>query len=301
VRAFALAVAALGLVACGPDIGEAQPWVDIAEMQGVLAPEWLAPAPLALADMREKLRVVTYNVGKGEDVEGLARSFEDDAELARAQVILVQEIEHHPGEGGSRAARLAARLGMGYVYAPERVEGDGTHGTAILSVFPLENVQVMQLPHVDLPWASAQRIAVGADVMVGSEQFRVITVHLDTRLNIQQRILQLRPAIIDAPERTIVGGDMNTNTYVWADGSIPQLPVESVVGSDHQALALDDYMRCLGFGTPTANSGSTQHTALLDSRLDSIFVRALASRPGTVEREIDLSDHWPLWVDVHDL
>jgi endonuclease/exonuclease/phosphatase family metal-dependent hydrolase len=291
----------LSVAACGPEIGPTQPWVDVDDIQGVLRPEWAdPPAPLVRPDPRERLRIVTYNVHKGENVEGIARSFADDVELAQAQVVMVQEIEDHPGEDGSRASRLAALLGMGFVYAPERVEGDGTHGTALLSVFPLANVQVMQLPHIELPWSSAQRIALGADVVVGSMSFRVVTVHLDTRLNVPQRILQLRPAIIDEPERTIVGGDFNTNTYIWAEGSIPNLPVESVVGADHQALALDDYMRALRFTTPTANSGSTQHTAVLDSRLDSIFVRSLSAQPGRVEREIGLSDHFPLWVDVFD-
>jgi endonuclease/exonuclease/phosphatase family metal-dependent hydrolase len=245
------------------------------------------------------LRVVTYNVEKGADVDGLARAFAQDAELARADLVLLQEIEDHPGEGGARAARLAGKLGMGYVYAPERHAGDGTHGTAILSVFPLANVQVMQLPRVDLPWSKAPRIALAADVVRGDRSFHVITMHLDTRMSIQQRILQIRPAIIDAPPRTVVGGDFNTNPFMWVDGSIPQLPANSVAGID-QAPMFDDYMQHLGFGTPTASSGPTNHTAVQDTRLDSIFVRGLDVAPGQVEREIGLSDHWPLWVDLVD-
>src|SRR6266508_3266747 len=132
-------------------MGDPQPWVPAEDITGPLRPE-LGESPVP-ANARGldlgALRVVTYNVERGEDVEGLAETFDVDDELSHADLVMVQEIESHPGEGGSRAKRLAAKLGMGYVYAPERLQGDGTHGTAILSVYPLRNVQVMQLPHVD--------------------------------------------------------------------------------------------------------------------------------------------------------
>jgi endonuclease/exonuclease/phosphatase family metal-dependent hydrolase len=289
------------LSACTPEMGDPQPWVPIGEMTGPMVPlVGVAPSPVAGRGAADgMLRVVTYNVETGRDVDALAAAFESDDELARADLVMVQEIEDHPGEGGARAARLAQELGMGYVYAPERHEGNGTHGTAILSVYPLVHVQVMQLPRVDLPWSKAPRIALAADVDRGDRTFHVVTMHLDTRMSIQQRILQIRPAIIDAPARTIVGGDFNTNPFSWTDGSIPNLPENSVGGTD-QAPMLDDYMSHLGFETPTAHLGATEHTAVEDTRLDSIFVRGLDVAPGAVEREIGLSDHWPVWVDLVD-
>jgi endonuclease/exonuclease/phosphatase family metal-dependent hydrolase len=294
-----LLVSILLLSACSDEVGASAPWIAWQDIPGALRPEVAAPPePTVARGTDAALRVVTFNVETGRDVEALARAFQDDAELARADVVLVQEIENHPGEGGGRAERLAARLGMGYAYAPERLSGDGTHGLAILSVLPLENVEVMVLPHMEVAWTERHRIALAADVRHGDQVIHLVTVHLDTRLNIDKRILQLRPAVIDAPPCTIVGGDFNTNPYVWADNSIPQLPVDSIVGPDHQALVLDDYMRHIGFATPTAKLGTTNHTAVIDTRLDSIYARDLHVVPGEVEREIGLSDHWPLWVDV---
>ncbi len=295
-------VALLAVSACAPtpEIGDPQPWVPAEDIVGAFRPEIVPAAVPARAHGVQDgmLRVVTYNVERGQNVAGLATWFEKDAELRQADLVMVQEIEDHPGEGGSRTARLARRLKMGYVYAPERINGDGTHGTAILSAYPLSNVRVMQLPHVDLPFSEAQRIALSADVDLGDgRSFHVITMHLDTRMSIQQRILQIRPAIIDAPDRTVVGGDFNTNPYMWADGSIPQLPTNTVAGTD-QAPMFDDYMRHVGFATPTQDLGPTERNGPQDSRLDSIFVRGLDVVPGQVEREVDLSDHWPLWVDV---
>ena len=81
----------------------------------------------------------------------VAAAISGDPHLSATDVLLIQEIEDHPGEGGSRASRLAAALKMAFVYAPARTEGDGTHGLAILSRYPLERVEVMELPDFEFP------------------------------------------------------------------------------------------------------------------------------------------------------
>jgi endonuclease/exonuclease/phosphatase family metal-dependent hydrolase len=296
--AAAFAAAAL-LPACGQEIGEANDWVAAEAIAGRLRPE-LAPPPAPALPLAaaERLRVVTYNVQFGADPEALAAAILADPELASARLLLVQEIEAYPAEGRSRAARLAEALGMGHVYAPAREEGDGTHGLAILSVFPIEQVAVMELPYVDLPLSGRRRVALAADLQVGAEPLRVITTHLDTRLNITDRVVQLRPAVIDAPARVLVGGDFNTNAYLWVEGAVPVLPVDSVADSD-QAELLDDYVRHLDFATPTAGFGPTHDAGgVINLRLDSIFTRGLAPAGGAVARGVELSDHWPLWLDV---
>jgi endonuclease/exonuclease/phosphatase family metal-dependent hydrolase len=124
-----------------------------------------------------------------------------------------------------------------------------------------------------------------------------VTVHLDTRMNVTQRILQLRPAVLDAPPRTIVAGDFNTNPYVWAEGAIPNVPAQTVAATD-QGPILDDYMRAIDFDTPTAGVGDTQHVAGLGFRLDAIYTRALQVGTPHVAHDVGGSDHWPLWIDV---
>mgnify|MGYP001593276469 CR=1 FL=1 len=289
--------ALLAFAGCAIDLGPTAPWIDAAEIGGPLAPE-LGPPPGIPASAPAQLRVVSFNVEKGADVEGLAAAIRGTPALATADVLLLQEIESHPDEGGSRASRLAAALGMGYAYAPERVEGDGTHGPAILSRWPLEHVQVMALPFADLAISDAPRIALAAEVAVGDQVLHLVDLHLDTRLNATGRILQMRPAVLDTPWPTIVGGDLNTNPYLWAGDTVPQLPVDSLVDSD-QAPVIDDYMRHIGYATPTADLGPTQRFGgVVDSRLDAIFTRGVTGVPGAVERTVTLSDHWPLWIDV---
>jgi len=287
------------LAGCGVELGPSAPWRNAADIEGALAVELVAPPMTSTPRVApELIRVVSFNVEKGQDVLGLANAIRSTPGLATGTIFLLQEIESHPGEEGSRASRLAAELGMGYAYTPERVEGNGTHGPAILSPWPLENVQVMDLPYADLAISEAPRIALAAEVHVGEVVLHVIDLHLDTRLNATERILQMRPAVLDAPWPTIVGGDLNTNPYAWGvEGTLPQLPTNSVVGTD-QAPVIDDYMRHIDYKTPTSRLGSTLRVAGLDWRLDAIYTRGVTARPGRVERGVTLSDHWPVWIDV---
>jgi endonuclease/exonuclease/phosphatase family metal-dependent hydrolase len=243
------------------------------------------------------LRLVTFNVHFGEDVEGLADALAGAAATARMDLLLVQEIESYPAEGRSRAARLAARLDMDYVYAPARLEQEGTHGLAILSRFPLERIEVMSLPHLDLSFRARDRIAVAADVVVGDRRLRIVNVHLDTRANITERIVQLHPAVDDLEEQVVVAGDFNTNPYVWLASAVPLTSTEAISGFD-QAVALDDYMAAMGFDTPTSESGPTQDASVVELRLDAVYSRGVATGALGVAREVTLSDHAPLWIDV---
>jgi endonuclease/exonuclease/phosphatase family metal-dependent hydrolase len=287
-------IVAIGLLAaCDQAIGEAGPWVPWDRVAGA---ELVQPpgAPAAV----DALRVITWNVEYGEGVEGLAAAVAGDPALAGAAVILVQEIESHPSEGTSRPQRLAEALGMGWAYAPAREEGDGTHGLAILSALPLENVMVKELAHVDLPVADYPRIALAADVVVGGAPLRLVDVHLDTRMSVSDRLVQLRPAVIDAPAAAVVGGDFNMMPYVWAGGAIPLAPVDQTADTD-QAPIIDAFMRALDFATPTAELGATQHSLLLgELRLDALYPRGIRAGASGIERDIDLSDHWPVWVDL---
>jgi hypothetical protein len=58
-------------------------------------------------------------------------------------------------------------------------------------------------------------------------------------------------------------------------------------------------MRSIGFQTPTAELGETVPFPGFKPRLDSIYIRGLNSVQGGVERNISVSDHWPLWLEVN--
>ena len=287
--------------ACLPEEPPDADWVDWQDIAGALAPEvgdnTVAETPGA------RIRVVSFNIEFGDDIPGLARAILDNDALAAADVFLVQELELHPGDSRSRAEELAEALAMNYAYAPMRgLDDGGTHGLAIFSRFPLLDVQVMQLPRFEIGVNSTQRIALAADIDIdpsGAETLmRVVSVHLDTRINITQRILQLRPAVVKSGDRAIIAGDMNTNPYIWGGSVIPDVPTQVATGFD-QAVALDDYLRGSGFDTPTAHSGPTHRAAGFEMRLDAIYTRGLSLTGASgVERSVRESDHFPLWVDI---
>lgn len=282
---FVLVSAAAGCL----DRPPASEWVPLADVPGAHAATAPAPAP-----PDDRLRITTFNVELGRDLDALAAALEADPELAATSVLLVQEIEDHPDEPAPRAARLADRLGMSYAYAPARaLDGGGTHGLAILSRHELGAVEVMQLPYYDLHVNARTRIALAADVA----GVRIVNVHLDTRLNITERVIQLDPVVATSPSTAVVAGDFNTNPYAWVDGTVPLPGVDAAADAD-QAELLDDYMAANGFDTPTADSGPTQDAGVVSLRLDSIYTRALSVTDTGVVRGLGVSDHDPLWVDI---
>ena len=286
------ALALLVMAGCGLDMTADQPWVSIDGIGAPLAPDGAPPPPTTKPAPTGPVRIVTYNVQYGPDLAGAAAAIAGDPALASAGVILVQEIEAYPGEGATRAATLAGLLGMGFVYVPARVKGDGTHGLAILSAFPIANVEKMDLPD-SRRHESQHRIAIAADIAFGDRTLHVIDVHLDTKLEPSERIAQLHPAAIDAPDTTLIGGDFNTSWIAWANG----VPIIETSGASDQGPIVDSYMAGLAFDTPTAGCGPTEHMFGVEQRLDAIYTRGLGVAFGGVVR-VGPSDHWPLWVDV---
>jgi len=289
------AALALAVAGCGLEMSAPQPWIPIEQIEGPLAPELVAPSTTSkrAATPTDPLRVVTYNVEYGPDPGALADTLDRTEPLLSAGVIAIQEIESYAAEGESRAHQLATRLGLGYVYIPAREVPGGTHGLALLSPFPLVDVARMDLPRAkhDL----CQRIAIRATIeLPGGSVAHVVDVHLDTKLNTAQRIAQLSPALAEAEDDVIVAGDFNTTWVEFVGGTIPVL---SAADATDQGPAVDDYMRGLGFATPTQNSGPTEHMLGFEMRLDAIYTRDLGDRYGGVEH-VGPSDHWPLWIDA---
>lgn len=288
--AVKLALLAVAASACTSAVSPDQPWVPIGDITaGPLVPD-VAPPPMMAVPHDGPVRIVTYNVQYAPDVAAIAAAIQDDPDLARADVIMMQEIEAYPDEPGTRAAQIAERLQLGYVYVPARQKDTGTHGLAILSRLPLTNVERMDLPETSQELRL--RIAVRADLDLGGSILPIVNVHLDTMLNATERIAQLHPAVIDAPALSVVAGDFNMSRIEW----IAHVPILAPSSSD-QAPIVDSYMRALDFETPTADCGSTEHMYGFEQRLDAIYTRGLPATFGAVPR-VGPSDHWPMWIDV---
>ncbi len=261
-----------------------------------LAPEvgHTLPSPREIPSV---IRVVSFNVHHGDDIPALVAAIRSHAELCSADVWLLQEIESYPAEGKSRTQKLAEALRLNYVYAPARLKeaGDGTHGLAILSRFPLSEVEVLPLKQHQLGVNTRRRIALGVTLALGEKRLRIYNLHLDTRINAGQRIEQLRDVVEAAGRQplreVILGGDFNTNPVYWL---LPLLPVFH----SNQARAVDDYMKQNGFVAPFAEGSGTVSKWYGKYRVDAVYGRGLAVRRWSVESGVSVSDHFPLWVDL---
>jgi endonuclease/exonuclease/phosphatase family metal-dependent hydrolase len=289
-----LSLAFVALTGCLTIDDDGGVWEPAGSITGPLAPE-VGPPPTAV-EPPSVLRVVTWNLHYATDIAELAANIRADPTIAAAHVYLFQELEAFPEEPSSRANALAAALGTTWAYAPARLKKDGTHGIAILSRFPLEDVQVRKLPFIDTAYVPRPRNAVAADVLLGDTRVRVVNMHLDVRVAPLDRIRQLRPAVIDQPERSIVGGDFNTNPWAWIENTVPLAGTEAVVGLN-QAQIVDDYLNALAYTGAVAPDVATMRLPVVDMRIDNLYVREGAIVASGVEH-VEGSDHWPVWFDV---
>lgn len=292
VVALALSSRLGGCVSVDDHVGS---WTPVEQLEGPLQPEVGPPLPaFAIHPAPRTLRVVSWNLHFAGDPLGLAGAIAQRPELAAADVLLVQEIEAYPDEPGTRASRMATALGMTWVYAPARIEHEtGTHGLAIMSRYPIVSAEVRQLPHFAMPNGESSRIALAAELDLGSAHVRVVDLHLDVRLGASDRIRQLDPAV-DGTTTLLLGGDFNSVPYAWLDGFVPLLGAEAIVGQEVPVI-LDDYMHDLGFAS-AIDPGAITLTHF-PVRCDDLY--ATVPVTGGNVLHVDGSDHWPIWMDVN--
>ena len=276
---LALALAVIPLVACAalnrPPPRDRSPELRVTPALGATPPT--------------SLRVVTYNI-HGVDGARLARALRDNPALGQADVVLLQEVG---AVGPCSAACVAAdTLGLASVYAPGHQQDGGTSGVAILSRYPLRDVEVIELPYLSTVVNSARRIGLAATLDGAEGPVRVIATHLDNRINPAARARQLAPVLAHAAAwdgPVVIGGDMNTSPFVWLGHLI-------AVPAGVQDDRLERAVRAAGLDTPVRRSAATSQW--LNMRLDAIYTRGVTAGGFAVEDSVRISDHLPMWLDV---
>jgi endonuclease/exonuclease/phosphatase family metal-dependent hydrolase len=164
------------------------------------------------------LRVATFNIKFARRMDRAIALFRENALLASADVIVLQEMNE------TAVALMADALHLEYVYYPgaHHPKARANFGNAILSRWPIEGDHKVVLPH-PARLSKLQRIAVGATVTVRGTPVRVYSVHLETPLAISAAHRREQVAVIlkdagDAP-RVLIAGDFN-NTQVVADAML---------------------------------------------------------------------------------
>lgn len=245
------------------------------------------------ADAPREIKIVSYNIRwrSGQELEEIIRLLQTDAEIGGAQIIGLQEVDRRKKRTAyTNTARLIAeKLGMNYAWAAPPQAADSTEeetGVALFSPYPLTEVTRLVLPHTGP--RGRRRVALGATVRLAPDRLvRVYVVHAETRIEVWQKMEQLR-AVLDELERrpktdrAVVLGDFNTAEVAALKGT-RRLFEEA------------------GFATPFADDQPTwRFTALglkmLDLKLDWVWLRGCKPTAWGIAHRIDYSDHWPLWV-----
>jgi endonuclease/exonuclease/phosphatase family metal-dependent hydrolase len=232
---------------------------------------WYAEEPATLRDL-PRLNVVSFNVQFSKEYARAAAELASSAELADADIILLQEMDV------TGTTYIAKALGYDFVYYPGSVQHGRDFGNAVLSRWPIVADEKILLPHAN-PTDGRVRIAVCATLHTPMGDLRAYSVHLETPwLGPRARMDQAQSVLVHARGSelaTIIGGDFNTG--------------------DPGALGTTvDVFERAGFLWASREAGDGLGT------LDLTFVRDLGTLgSGTVSTRA--SDHRPLWADVEIL
>ena len=206
-------------------------------------------------------------------------------------VLMFQEVAALPGQP-SVAEQIAKELGMQAVYRPSFTLADGrTIGLATLSRFQPINDRVLPLKRFSLAFRSRERVALATAFETPGGVLRTYNVHLDTRINVNDRIDQVSAIIEDidsAPDRALIAGDFNTNDNFWVFHTIP------VPFLGRQGHGLERYMA--RHGLVSAFDGGSTHD-VLRMRLDWMFLKGLQPTARSIH-PVTVSDHHALRVSL---
>lgn len=219
------------------------------------------------------LRVVTWNLHFGENLDQIIATLGSSRELQGADLVLLQEINADGVE------KIAKSLAYNYAYLPtvySRKRGE-EYGIAILSRWPLGEPQRISLPNWFPGWVE-NRYAMRAVTAVGDRNLAVYTAHMDL-LWMEPQSHFLAEQMAEETDPSILAGDFNT----WRPWSV---------------LSLEKDMATDGMERLTKGTGYTFHSDRFHSTLDHIFSAAGLDHTSGVDQETNASDHYPVWAEI---
>jgi endonuclease/exonuclease/phosphatase family metal-dependent hydrolase len=243
-----------------------------------------------VTDSPPEVKVLSYNIRwrGGEELRQLAQLLKDDAEIGGAAILGLQEIDRNKKRTGNKntVKMLAEELGMHYAWAAPpspKSEKEEATGVAILSSYPLSQVDRFVLPH-EGP-GRRRRVALGATVSLGKTSLRIYSMHSETRIPVDRKLDQMKTVLADLDHypkemQAVVLGDFNT----WE---------QDAVAKTRKLFTANN------FQTPFDDQATFFQRVLfvsIDLKLDWIWLRNIENSSYGVNRRIELSDHWPLWV-----
>ena len=227
----------------------------------------------------ETIRVITYNIKLAKNTRQALRLLSDHHKLGDADIICLQEMDHHGVE------LIADALKYNFVYYPAILHPrhDKDFGNAILTKWPIIADQKIILPK--LGTGKLQRIAVNATLLINHTLVTVFCVHMEMFTRHHQRRIPI-DRIIDSIEPSIthciVAGDFNT------------------FNKSHCRAILKPFKEANFQLATGAIEWTYKYWYLLNKRstLDHIFTRGMSVvNTGRVDDRV-ASDHIPIWGEL---
>jgi endonuclease/exonuclease/phosphatase family metal-dependent hydrolase len=224
------------------------------------------------------LRVVTFNIAYGRQVDQALAVLQEEPALAAPDVLALQEMD------AAGVERIARALKLDYVYSPSGLHPkyDRDFGCAILSPWPLEEHRKIVLPS-GARITGLQRVVAVATLVRGSQRIRVYSVHLSSPLGISGDVRRQQVELLLADAQTsrdpvIIAGDFNSE-------DVGEILVEG------------------GLVWPTREVGLTTDFLGFGFSYDHVFTKGLRLAPtdpaqGIIDDNRGASDHRPVWVLV---
>ncbi|MGI9612411.1 MAG: endonuclease/exonuclease/phosphatase family protein [Acidimicrobiales bacterium] len=225
------------------------------------------------------LKVVTWNIRHGYDIEQAIDELETNVRLRGADALFLQEMDRE----GTAAVAEALRLHHAYAAAGVHYRTDRDFGNAVLSPWPLVDREVIELPHKAVI-RGQHRLAVKAIARIGNSEITLCTTHteipsLGRRKRDDQVAALCRAADQWPTELAVIGGDFNT---ISARG----------------VRSLATRFKTHGFDHVSTDAISTLRRVGRNFTLDHVFARGLQSIESGVARGVNTSDHDPVWVEL---
>ena len=239
-----------------------------------------------------EIKIVSYNIRwrGGDELKQLTKLLHEDPEIGGAAILGLQEVDRHKKRTGhsNTVKALADELGLHYAWAAPpaaKPKDEEETGVAILSVHPLSDVRRIVLPHAGPN--QRRRVALGATVEIEGRQWRVYSAHAETRISVDKKMEQFNAILEDlarypAEMPAVVMGDFNT----WQSSA------------DDKTIKL---FSKAGLKTPFGSQSTFRRRVLfvpVEFRLDWVWLRGLEATGFGIDRQIEVSDHWPLWANV---
>lgn len=244
------------------------------------APPFIGTHATTTSTDSPNLHLVTWNIQYGEDAEQATMALLENGNLDGADVLLLQEMDE------TAVSQIAQTLQRNYIYYPASIHNhhDKNFGNAILSPWPLSQPTKLILPHEN-PKNEQTRIAVRAVADISGVPALIYSTHTETIwLSAEKRAAQIKAITDDIAINgndyaiIIVGGDFNSTTAV----SI------SNITTKFESVGLE---RVSAGASPTVTVGG------IDFIADHLFAKGITLIENGVETEIEVSDHFPVWVD----